>query len=291
MKRWWLVITLAIIVLSACNKKHRFHTTRDGIQYYFVEKHRRAPRPVMGGGAVIDVRVYWHDSLMFDSRDLPERFTVVVKDTMPGSIDRALMMMHQGDSAVFKLNAIKFLTHNVNMQVPEGMTPEDSMTFYIRLRQVLSPERVEEIHQKFLDYRRKLEPQLIDDYIKRHPDYHFELQPSGLYIARVKDGHGLRPLPGDSVYVNYIAYFINGEPFSSTLKKKQIFRFKIGDEKVIPGLEMAIRQMCEGQVAFVIIPSYLAYGEEGLLDLIPPYSPLVFQVELKKVKPAQKVLH
>ena len=227
---------------------------------------------------------------MFDSHDLPQKFTVVIKDTMPGSIDRALMMMHQGDSAVFVLNAIKFLTHKVNMKIPEGMTQSDSMFFYIRLRQVLSEKKVNEIHQKYLDYRRQLEPQLIDDYIKRHADYHFELQPSGLYIARVKDGQGLRPLPGDSVYVNYIAYFINGEPFSSTLKKRQIFRFKIGDEKVIPGLEMAIRQMREGQVSFVIIPSFLAYGEQGLLDLIPPYSPLVFQVELRKVIPAQKIV-
>ncbi len=291
MRRLGLVIILLIIILSACNKKHRFRRTPDGIQYYFVERHSHGPKPFVGGGAVIDVRVYWQDSLMFDSRDLPEKFTVVINDTMPGSIDRALMMMHQGDSAVFKLNAIKFLTHKVNMQIPVGMTAQDSMMFYIRLRQVLSPEEVEEMHQKYLDYRRKLEPQLIDDYIKRHPDYHFELQPSGLYIARVKDGHGLRPLPGDSVYVNYIAYFINGEPFSSTLKKRQVFRFKIGDGKVIPGLEMAIRQMREGQVVFVIIPSYLAYGEEGLLDLIPPYSPLVFQVELKQVKPAQRVLH
>ncbi len=284
------LFAIMMVVLFSCKRKERFHTSEDGIQYYFVERNKRAPQPQVGGGAVINVRVYWRDSLMFDSHDLPSQFTVTIQDTTPGSIDRALMMMHQGDSAVFRLNAVKFLTRKVNMAIPREMTPGDTMVFYIRLVKVLSPEQVARIHQKFLDYRRKLEPQLIDDYIKRHPDYTFRLESNGLYIARVKDGHGLRPVTGDSVFVNYIAYFINGEPFSSTLKKRQIFKFKIGDGKVIPGLELAIRQMREGQVVFVIIPSYLAYGEEGLLDLIPPYSPLVFQVELKKVKPAQRII-
>ncbi len=291
MKRFLFFISLLIIVLPACTKRQKFRTGPDGIQYYFVKKHRHSASPKFGGGATIDVRVFWRDSLMFDSKDMPRKFTVIIQDTANGSIDRALMMMHQGDSAIFKLNAVNFLTHKVNMALPKGMTRKDKMTFYIRLLRVLSPQKIKNMHQEFLDYRRRLEPELIDDYIKRHSQYHFELQSSGLYIARVKDGHGLRPMQGDSVFINYIAYFINGDPFSSTLKKRQIFKFKIGDEKVIPGLEMAIKQMREGQVIFVIIPSYLAYGAEGLLDLIPPYSPLVFQVELKKVKPAQKTLY
>jgi len=279
------------ITFVACKKKQVFRTTEDGIKYYFIEKNNNAKQPKLGGGAIIDVDVYWKDSLIFSSNDLQNDFIVVVKDTSAASIDRAIMMMHQGDSAIFKLNAVKFLINKVNMTIPKGMTNKDEMIFYIRLRKVLSPQKVNQIRQKYLDYRRQIEPQLIDDYIKRNSQYNFVLQSNGLFVSKIKDGSGLKPVNGDSVFVNYIAYFINGEPFSSTLKKQQIFKFKIGDQKVIPGLELAIRQMREGEVMFVIIPSYLAYGEEGLLDLIPPYSPLVFQVELKKVKPAQILLH
>ncbi len=281
-KTFFLVIVAIVALLSGCKKRPYFQT-KDGIEYHFVEHHRSGPSPVLGGGALLDIKVYWKDSLMFSSRELHHDFNVMIKDTAEGSIDRALMMMHQGDSAIFRLNAYNFLTHKVNMAIPKGMTPEDKLTFYIRLKRVLSPEKIAREHEKFLEYRRNLEPQLIDDYIQRHPDYHFQLQPNGLYIARVKDGKGIRPVEGDSVYINYISYFINGEPFASTLKKGKLFGFRIGDEKVIPGLELAVKQMRQGQVAFVIIPSYLAYGKEGLLDLIPPYSPLVFQVELVRV--------
>ncbi len=282
-----LLLVFMLILGLNCHKKPEqyFSKTADGIEYHFIEQNKKNPQPQYKGGAIIDVKVYWHDSLMFNSAEVSKNFAVMIRDTFPGSIDNALMMMHQGDSAVFKLDAIKFLTKTANMAIPKGMKPGDKMTFYIRLKRVLTPAQVEKEHNAFLKYRRDLEPKLIDDYIQRHPQYNFVLQPSGLYVARIKDGKGIRPQPGDSVYINYIGYFINGEPFASTLKKHRLFGWRIGDNKVIPGLELAVGQMQQGQVEFVIIPSYLAYGEEGLLDLIPPYSPLVFQVELVKVVP------
>ncbi len=280
-----LALIAALILLPSCHhtKKNQFKKTAGGIEYRFIEENPHNAKPQYKGGAIIDVKVYWRDSLMFDSKEVSDKYAVMIRDTFPGSIANALMMMHQGDSAIFKLDAIKFLTKTANMAIPKGMKPGDRMTFYIRLKKVLTPAQVAAEHNKFLKFRRDLEPKLIDDYIQRHPDYHFELEPSGLYVAKVKEGKGLMPQQGDSVYINYIGYFINGEPFASTLKRHKLFGWKIGDNKVIPGLELAVTQMRQGQVAFVIIPSYLAYGEEGLLDLIPPYSPLVFQVELVKV--------
>ncbi len=286
MKKTAIILFTFLLTLAACKKQNtKFEKTEDGIEYHFVEENKNNPQPETDGGAIIDVKAYWQDSLMFDSREVSPDFAVVIKSKDPGTIDKALTMMHEGDSAIFKLNAVKFLTKTANAAIPEDMKPTDKMTFYIRLKKVLTPQQVAQRHNKFLKFRRDLEPKLIDDYISRHPQYKFDLQPSGMYVARVKDGQGLTPMTGDSVYINYIGYFINGEPFASTLKKHKLFSWRIGDGKVIPGLELAVQQMQEGQVMFVIIPSYLAYGEEGLLDLIPPYSPLVFQVELVKVVP------
>jgi FKBP-type peptidyl-prolyl cis-trans isomerase FkpA len=45
--------------------------------------------------------------------------------------------------------------------------------------------------------------------------------------------------------------------------------------------------MNEGSKALFVVPSSLAYGEKGAGTDIKPYSTLVFDVELVKVKPAK----
>jgi len=209
-----LIITaiLATLAISGCKNKEKIHFKKaeNGIEYYFVEQNKKNPQPKEKGGAIIDVKAYWKDSLIFDSRDVSPEFMVVIKNEYPGSIDQALQMMHQGDSAIFRLDAVKFLTKTANMKVPEYIKPGDKLTFYIRMQEVLDEKQVEAQHKKFLKYRRDLEPKLIDDYIQRHPDEDFKQLPSGLYIAVDTEGHGMQPLPGDSVFINYIGYFING---------------------------------------------------------------------------------
>jgi FKBP-type peptidyl-prolyl cis-trans isomerase FkpA len=42
-----------------------------------------------------------------------------------------------------------------------------------------------------------------------------------------------------------------------------------------------------GSKAKFIIPSAIAYGERGASPVIPPFSPLVFDVELVSITPAK----
>jgi hypothetical protein len=48
--------------------------------------------------------------------------------------------------------------------------------------------------------------------------------------------------------------------------------------------------MAEGDKWTLYIPYDLAYGERGYPPTIPPYSPLVFDIELHKVKSGGKSL-
>jgi len=57
-----------------------------------------------------------------------------------------------------------------------------------------------------------------------------------------------------------------------------------GDLSTIPGWEEGISYMKKGGKARLIVPSSLAYGEEGLEDMIPPYSPVVYEIEVLEVK-------
>jgi FKBP-type peptidyl-prolyl cis-trans isomerase len=50
-------------------------------------------------------------------------------------------------------------------------------------------------------------------------------------------------------------------------------------------MQMAIRVMRKGEIAKFILPSRLAFGEQGSSDgTIPPFCPLVYEVEIIDVK-------
>ena len=50
-------------------------------------------------------------------------------------------------------------------------------------------------------------------------------------------------------------------------------------------MEKAIAKMHEGDKALVIIPSELAFGAEGSVEgIVPPFTPVVFEIELINVK-------
>jgi FK506-binding protein 1 len=80
--------------------------------------------------------------------------------------------------------------------------------------------------------------------------------------------------------VHYTGYLIDGSQWDSSRDRGKPFKFKLGAEQVIPGLDDGISQLSIGERAKIIIPPALAYGSKGFPGLIPPNSTLIFDVEL-----------
>ena len=88
------------------------------------------------------------------------------------------------------------------------------------------------------------------------------------------------PRQGQTVTVHYSGYLPNGEIFDSSRDRGKPFKFKLGGEQVIPGLDAGVSQLSIGERAKISIPSDMAYGERGFPGLIPRNSALVFDLEL-----------
>jgi FKBP-type peptidyl-prolyl cis-trans isomerase len=94
-------------------------------------------------------------------------------------------------------------------------------------------------------------------------------------------GDGINyPQPGNIVTIHFTGFLLDGKRFDSSRDRGKPFKFKIGGEQVIPGLDLGVSQLSIGERAKITIPSYLAYGEKGFPGLIPPMSDLVFDIEL-----------
>ena len=97
----------------------------------------------------------------------------------------------------------------------------------------------------------------------------------------LSEGNGKRPAATDKVRCHYEGRLIDGTVFDSSYRRGEPADF--GLNQVIPGWTEGVQLMQEGAKYRFYIPYLLAYGEGGAGELIPPFSTLVFDVELIKV--------
>lgn len=105
--------------------------------------------------------------------------------------------------------------------------------------------------------------------------------PSGLQYEVIAEGNGKKPSATDRVQCHYEGTLIDGTVFDSSIKRGEPAVF--GVNQVIKGWVEALQLMQEGAKWRLYIPYNMAYGEHGAGEMIPPYSALIFDVELIKV--------
>jgi FKBP-type peptidyl-prolyl cis-trans isomerase len=101
---------------------------------------------------------------------------------------------------------------------------------------------------------------------------------SGLQYEVIEAGRGPKPGAGDTVLVHYEGVLTNGTVFDSSYLQEKPEEIPLS--MVIPGWSEGIQLMNVGTKFRLFIPSNLAYGEYGVGQVIPPYSTLIFTVEL-----------
>lgn len=105
--------------------------------------------------------------------------------------------------------------------------------------------------------------------------------PSGLQYEVLAPGTGAKPVATDEVTVHYKGTLTNGQQFDSSYDRGEPTSFTLN--QVIPGWTEGLQQMPVGSKYRFFIPYSLAYGERGAGKDIPPYSTLIFEVELIKI--------
>ena len=106
--------------------------------------------------------------------------------------------------------------------------------------------------------------------------------PSGLQYQVLRKGDGRKPAATDQVECHYEGTLINGQVFDSSYQRGQTATF--GLNQVIAGWTEGLQLMQEGAKYRFFIPYQLGYGERGAGASIPPFSALIFDVELVAVK-------
>ena len=104
---------------------------------------------------------------------------------------------------------------------------------------------------------------------------------SGLQYLVLEEGDGPKPNANDTVKVHYEGALTDGSVFDSSYSQGQPEEISL--DMVIPGWAEGIQLMSVGSKYRIFIPSYMAYGERGAGQIIPPYSTLIFTIDLLEI--------
>ncbi|MDR0323258.1 MAG: FKBP-type peptidyl-prolyl cis-trans isomerase [Treponema sp.] len=109
----------------------------------------------------------------------------------------------------------------------------------------------------------------------RRPEVH--VTPSGLQYEILIEAEGEKPASDSIVHVHYVGALTDGSLFDRSAENEGAY---IPLQMVIPGWSEGLTLMGIGSTYRFYIPSNLAYGRDGIQNVIPQYATLVFTVDL-----------
>lgn len=298
----FLLPLAAVLILTSCGSDSQFEgftrAEANGLHYKFFKHNDDAKRVDTGCGIMFSYKIstYPKDSLIIDSKQVSQDGSGYTKFLLnaisfKGSFEDGFLMMHEGDSAAFIVSADSFyLKTSQQMSLPPGITPGSFLKGIFSIKEVKTRAEVKKNQDEQMAEREKQmqeamgketaerEKYLADNKITAKPTE------SGLIYIELKKGKGERPKPTDIVKVHYVGTLLNGTKFDASLDhQKEPIEFPLN--QVIPAWTEGVGMMAKGGKAKLIVPSQIGYGMRGQ-GPIPPFSTLVFEVELIDFKSA-----
>ena len=308
-----LIIALPALSLlvSSCGKgsdsKFEGYTrAENGLHYKFFNHTEGGATPKIGDFLLLNYqfKLQSKDSVLMDSKANSSDGSGFAeinlqRSTFSGSLEDGIMMLSKGDSASFIISADSFFLKTMGMnELPKFVNKGDFLQANMKVGEIMTKDVVDARRQKQMEERQvkmqelaSQEQPALDKYLADNK-ITTKANESGLILIMQKKGTGPSPKKGDMVEVNYVGMLLDGTVFDTSIesvaKEKNTFnpqrpyepiKFPLGQGQVIPGWDEGLALLNKGAKAKFIIPSKIGYGENAA-GPIPPFSTLVFEVEL-----------
>ena len=268
-----LLAALSVIIcVYACGDKRfkGYEKTESGMYYKFKERNPEGKQPKMGDFLYMTVS-YYSDNDSISKMEPREMVGALDEPMFKGDVYEAYSMLKEGEEAEFAIKADSFFHYYMGGMIPGYITEKDVLFFTIKMDKV-----------KTMDDFEQEEKEAINNYITEN---NITVMPteSGLYYIETEKGKGKKVEQGNKVSVHYTGKFLDGTVFDSSIPKGQLFSFTAGVDNMIKGFTEGVLLMNKGGKATLILPSSIAYGESHPAAPIPPFTTLLFEVEIVEV--------
>jgi len=277
-----IALICSILLITACNRQSetdKLDKTPYGLPYKTLKK-GNGPAPEIGNLVSIYSIYKTANDSVFASGYEPDVITQqfkMEKATQYGDLLDMFSVMHEGDSTEFYLQSDS---------VYQGLRPPyihagDVVKIIIKMEEValdtgqaggISPGQQDQL---------QIDTRLIQNYLAKNNLTGFEKVEDGVFYRIDKKGKGENLKAGQNVKMHYILENLQGKKIDATYDRGEPITVTLGIGQLILGWEEGLRYFNVGSSGELIIPSPLAYGEQGQAQSnIEPNEILVFKIEI-----------
>ncbi len=264
-----------------------FSVADNGLYYKLCQIGEGQKNPEEGDLVLLNVNYRTQkDSLFFNSRHNAWMGYFLKVDKTKKGFQNYLDAMLEGDSLVFMIDSKVFFREVFNSELPFFSKNDTIVKAEMKLMAIMDSSEMNAYnYSKLLELKENSakEGEQILNFAKSNWK-EFDSIPNKLLFKMTRSTKDSAVIAGKTVSIKYTGSFLDGRVFDNAQSSKP-FDFTYGSQQqLLPGLQIALGVMHKGEIAKFILPSHLAFGEQGSSGIVPPYAPLVYEVEVVDVK-------
>lgn len=276
-----------IILLSSCNN---YSKTESGLRYRILHKSDKKVLPEEGDYLQCFYSISnSEDSVVYSIfGKTPDRILLAKKTHAGGDLMEALGMLSEGDSAQFLINADSFyLKTRMDPELPSYVKPGTDLKFIIKMDRKLTKYQVDSMINSERIKRWNEEIENINKYVKKNGLVVTMDTATGMRMQFYKTmpDTAVKIVENKIVKFHFIGKLMDGTEFYNSYTMGQPQTIRVSKEQFQPiGMYEMLMKMREGEKATFILPYDLAFGAKGVEGMIPPFSTLVYEINILKVE-------
>lgn len=273
----YIFAAIAALFTAACGN---FQETPSGMRFRIIDDQKEGK--AVNGDSTMMLHINYRLALSSNDSVLQETFTKgmpIFIRVDEQNFRPMLEVLSAGDSAEALINADSFFLRSFGEPRPPFIPEGTDIRFTVKVVDVFSQAEMAQREKTEMSNFKTKDSVAFNQMKASMPNA--TTTASGLFYVKEKSGTGKQVKKGDKATVRYKGYLLNGQVFDENLAEG--ISIPVGLGQVIQGWDEVLQLMKEGDKIKVVIPWDIAYGPRGR-GPIPPFSSLVFEMELLKVE-------
>lgn len=273
-----------LLFIAGCERNNHsvFSKHNKGFYYHLVSFNTDLKKDNTHFIALLDIDYLTQtDSVFWSSKtDYDDKYFMYVAPQSTGNlIETYLQTANEADSVILLIpKTIFFKQQFSTSKLPYFSTNDSVVKVNLKVKRLFNTNQVDSL---VLNWKKK-ENDLIVAYLEKNGIKEYYKDSLNVYwIGRKPNFSNINLLRDKTISMSYKGFLLNGKQFDESPENWQVNTST--PDQMLKGLNYVIKFLNSGENTKIILPSYLAFGELGTGNIIPPYTPLLYEISINNI--------